>query len=210
MRKQIAVYTFIGISLAIRTASAQLVSFGVKGGLSLTDPTFTNYHSPRYIVGPSIEFRLPAHFAVEIAALYNHTSTTSAFTISPGPSAGTSNNYLTTTKGNSWQLPILGKYYFGSEQSKWRPYVGTGYAFGSTWYHQKGTTTMLSGTTVTGTTPIDSSYRSNTSVGALVAAGLRYKKGRFAILPEVRYTYWGANSYPIRQNAAAFLLGFQF
>ncbi len=67
----------------IQAASAQLVSIGVKGGVSLTEHTTANQdESCPYIVGPSIEFRLPAGFAIEAAALYERLGTSASFRFS--------------------------------------------------------------------------------------------------------------------------------
>jgi Outer membrane protein beta-barrel domain len=209
MRQHILVLTFLGLSCSLSAAYAQLVSFGVKGGIPITDPAYTNANSPRYTVGPSVEFRLPAHFAVEVDALYQRLSNNSTFsTISAGTSSVTS-NYSSTLKSNFWQFPIIGKYYFGHEESRWRPFVGTGYELGSVWNHQKGSVTTITGTTST-TSPLNSNYRSPTMVGAMVNGGMRYKRGRFAMLPEVRYSFWGSNPYPIRRNALTFLMGVSF
>lgn len=51
-------------------ASAQAVSFGVLGGVTLTDPLSYRDESRPYIIGGSIEVRLPARFAVEADILY--------------------------------------------------------------------------------------------------------------------------------------------
>jgi hypothetical protein len=214
MRKQLALFTLIGLFFGTSPASAQLISFGAKGGAPLTTPTFNGDGSPHYTVGPSIELRLHTHFAIEVDALYQRTSSTSSFaTIPAGSSTGSTLYNTSIQKGNAWQLPVLGKYYFGTSKSKWRPYVGTGYSLTTTWYHTQGSASILSGTNLvnlTNTTPYSVHSRSPIDVGLLVAAGVRYKVGRYALMPEFRYNYWGANSYPMRNNSATFLLGFQF
>jgi len=209
--------TFIGLSFGMAAASAQTISFGAIGGTPLTTTTQFSNDSPRYTVGPSIEFRLPGRFAVEIDALYQRTSNSSAFTSIPAgqtvTSLGASTSTTSTQKGNAWQFPVLGKYYFGPAGSRWRVFAGTGFALTTTWSHTSGVTSILSGanqTQLIQSTPFSAGGRSPLDVGALVTAGVRYKKGRFALLPEFRYNYWGANSYPLRNNSAAFLLGFQF
>src|SRR6266568_8126524 len=59
---------------------AQPISFGVKVGVPLTDfidtvngsRTSVTTTTNRYIVGPTVELRLPAGFGVEADALYRH------------------------------------------------------------------------------------------------------------------------------------------
>src|SRR4051812_15902078 len=126
-------------------ASAQLVSFGVKGGVSLTDPDRYKGESKRYIVGPSVEVRLPLGFAVEVDALYRRVGSSFSYifpTLNPDgtPANMTIANY-NRQRGNSWEFPILAKYYFRSRSSAWQPFLATGYAFRATWYESK--TTLL-------------------------------------------------------------------
>src|SRR6266566_5210391 len=59
---------------------AQPISFGVKAGVPLTDfidaangsRTSVSTTTNRYIVGPTVELRLPAGFGIEADALYRH------------------------------------------------------------------------------------------------------------------------------------------
>ena len=95
MRQRILFFGLL-ITMSIRGASAQAVSLGVKGGIRFTDASGGQDESRPYIVGPSIEFRLPAHFAIEVDALYQRIGNTSTFnfsgiTIPPG---------VTTPPGN--------------------------------------------------------------------------------------------------------------
>jgi hypothetical protein len=56
-----------------------------------------------------------------------------------------------------------------------------------------------------------SSYRTSTNVGAVAAAGVRLHAGRFAVLPEFRFTRWGGvGGISTPRNESAFLLGIQF
>ena len=71
-----SILLFLTVSTALL---AQPVSFGLKGGVPLTDFIDTVSGSKtsitttnRYIVGPTIELRLPAGFGVEADALYRH------------------------------------------------------------------------------------------------------------------------------------------
>ena len=61
---------------------AQPISFGVKGGLPLTDfidtvsgpSTNITQKTHIYIVGPTVELRLPGGFGIELDALYRRFS----------------------------------------------------------------------------------------------------------------------------------------
>jgi hypothetical protein len=55
---------------AASVASAQLVSVGALGGVRLTDGFDFDDDSRIYDVGGSVEFKLPAGFAVEADAMY--------------------------------------------------------------------------------------------------------------------------------------------
>src|SRR3954447_13074785 len=103
-------------------AVAQPIGFGLKGGLPLTDflnaaktqnigfDTTTN----RYIVGPSIELRLPHGLGIELDALYRHFGYSSFFhAIALATDAQTSSS--------AWEFPLVGKYKFKSGLV--RPYV---------------------------------------------------------------------------------------
>src|SRR4051812_25229176 len=127
MRNPTVVLITLGYCSCIGVASAQLVSVGVKGGVSITSPERYNDESRRYIVGPSVEFRLPYRFAAEIDALYSRTGTSSRFIYSGEFSGmpGSTTDFRIRTRGNSWEFPVLGKYYFTSRQHAVQPFVGT-------------------------------------------------------------------------------------
>ena len=69
------------LCLEVTAAYSQPFSFGVKGGVPLMDFVNTTQNSfpisaisntNRYIVGPTVEFHLPAGLAVEFDALFRH------------------------------------------------------------------------------------------------------------------------------------------
>src|SRR5215469_14991577 len=69
--------SFVSYFFTAALASAQIVSVGVKGGVPVTQAVAGYYSSPtnildtgRWIVGPTIDFRLPFGFSVEADALY--------------------------------------------------------------------------------------------------------------------------------------------
>ena len=195
---------------------AQWISVGVKGGGSLLDPALRNDESRRYLVGPSVEIALPAGFALEADALYLRIGTTSTlttlavFSTSAGTVTSTTTSLISTTnrqRGNSWEFPLLGKYYF-RQRAGWQPFAAAGFSFRTIGIDIRGnsfdplTKNLLQN--------FRSSYRSPLGVGAVVAAGARYKLGRFAIAPEIRYTRYGTNDSITNRNAVSGLVGFSF
>src|SRR6516162_2544847 len=97
-------------------AVAQPFTFGIKGGVPLTDflsatssgnlGYFTTTN--RYIVGPEAELHLPFGFGVEFNALYRH------FQYSGVISAIDVLTNSSTTSG-AWEFPLLAKYRFPSK-----------------------------------------------------------------------------------------------
>lgn len=191
-------------------ACAQTVSIGVKGGIPLISPNTYNDESRRYIVGPSIEVRLPAGFAIEADALYQRVGSTNGYSYLQGTGSVT---YVSHQRGNSWEFPLIAKYYFGSGRKKWQPYLGTGYEFRTVGYHGTTSYSDTTGTNLLGgpqSGTYTSDYRSTLGVGALVTAGMRFRLGRFAVSPEVRYTRWGSSENGLRKNEVNLLVGFSF
>jgi len=192
---------------AVQFASAQLLSVGALGGVPVGD-TYRTDESRPYVVGGSAELRLPAGLALEADALYRRLGTSSSFFVSP--STGTSGSYLIRERGNSWEFPLLGKYYF-RRTSAWQPFVGTGFSFRTISRHDASDASILSGIGLaTLPAPARSDYREPLNVGAPVVAGVRLHVGRLALLPQVRYTRWGGQSSLVKKNEVNFLLGISF
>ena len=118
-------------------ASAQLVSIGVKGGVPFLDTNQGGDESRPYIVGPSVEIRLPAGFAIEVDALYRRVGNTFGFNFS-GIDAGsnvvpTTSFYIDRQRGNYWEFPFLGKYYFRPRTTAWQPFLEHGLGLPHGW-----------------------------------------------------------------------------
>src|SRR3954469_11728636 len=202
---------FIGAA----TAFPQSIGFGLKGGMPFTD--FTKVVSSgtinwtdntrNYIVGPTFELRLPFSLAIEVDALYRR------FTYNQyiGGAAGTTH---VSTSGNAWEFPILAKYRFKAPVA--RPFIAGGLAFDP-----------LSGLTqtvrnaVASTGVISSSHpnelNQNTTTGIVLAGGIDIKLLFIHVMPELRYTRWGAKHFldpngglSSNQNQAEFLVGITF
>ncbi len=103
--------TILLLALGAICAFSQPLSFGIRGGVPLTDfvnavdsgtlrfNTYTN----RYIIGPTVEFRLPFGFGVEVDALYRRLHYSSGNT-----ALGVVTQNRTT--GDAWEFPVLAKY----------------------------------------------------------------------------------------------------
>src|SRR2546423_2914346 len=124
--------------LSAVAAVAQPIGLGLKGGLPLNDflnaaksqtfrfDTTTN----RYIVGPSVELRLPHGLGIEVDVLYRHFGYSSF-----GNIVGTATTVADArTSGSAWEFPLVGKYKF--KTGLVRPYVEAGVS----WDHLSGLT----------------------------------------------------------------------
>jgi hypothetical protein len=211
---------YVVISLFIASvapfASAQVVSVGALGGIPLSNTSGGHDESPRYQVGASVEVQLPAGFALEADALYRRLGTSSNFPIFSGINLVTTPailpflNFANRQRGNAWSFPLLGKYYFHTRTSSWQPFVGTGFSFRTIDRHDSGTQLYADANGVVQTAPFRRDYRSALDAGAVVAAGMRLKAGRFAVLPQVRYTRWGGSDSFASRNETELMLGVSF
>lgn len=212
MREQVLSFGIFMMMACI--ASAQAVSIGVKGGVPLTDALDNRDESRPYTIGPSIEIRLPAGFAIEAGALYRRIGNTTSFALRQNllPTSLIAISFLINRqRGNSWEFPLLGKYYFRPRATAWQPFIATGYAFRGIWFHDDGNETNTDPSGVSHTFTFHNDYRSSLGIGVVAAAGIRLHLGHFAILPEFRYTRWGgSDNNQIRKNEAGFLLGVNF
>jgi hypothetical protein len=195
---------------------AQLVSVGVKAGVPVTDVVEGNVgvHSEArpYTVGPMVQLRLPFSFAVEVDALYKRTGY-SSFAATTG-AAGTA----LRVRANSWEFPMLLKYYLPGYESRVRPYAEVGYVPRRISGVQANFSNLATG--VTDTLNSASVLREDLTHGVAVGGGLEVRAGRLRVAPEVRYTHWGEQ--PFREilsrnalvrsvdNQFEFLLGIRF
>jgi hypothetical protein len=187
---------------AAAAAFAQPIGLGVKAGVPLTDffstvksPNFGfNSNTKNYIVGPTLELRLPLGLGIEADALYRHI----------GYSATTATG-SESIKAGSWEFPIMGKFRLPGKTL--RPFVDAGFTF-NTW-------SGLSGS-VLSATGLKNTPTSTTGKGFVAGAGLDIHIG-LHLQPEIRYTRWGEARFmnPLNlvrgsQNQAEFLLGIGF
>ena len=185
-------------------AFAQL-SFGVRGGLPLNDfyhavsnpgTTFQS-NSTRFILGPTVEFHLPAGFGLEADALYRHFQYTASFIAT--------DVFVKSTANSAWEFPLLVKY--RAPGPLVRPYVDGGVA----WDRWSGVKQI---TNVAGLT---NANVSGINTGFVLGGGIELHLPLIKLSPEVRYTRWGAKNITdlggalaSNQNQAEFLLGVTF
>ena len=199
-------------------AFSQPFSYGVKGGMPMTDfvdavraqninaSTTTN----RYIVGVTGEARLPFGLGVEMDILYRHFRYSSSSGVS---NLLTSNLTSIDTTAGSWEFPILAKYRFKGKIV--HPFVDAGVA----WDKLSGLTQTVTRTvgSITGSTSTSNPAELNqsTTIGYVMGGGVDVKVLVIHITPEVRLTRWGAKHFldptglvNSKQNQAEFLVGF--
>jgi hypothetical protein len=166
---------------------AQPVSVGVKTGIWTADDVSGTLHpeSKRYIVGPTLEVRLPLRFSFEFDALYRRLGFTGY--ISSIGFYGTHRE-----RDNSWEFPMIAKYRFPGALV--HPFAGVGYAPRTV--HG---TAIFSGCTLQGLGPYiceSSPNKLNTNYplthGIVVSGGLGWDSHHVHVSPELRYVRWTA------------------
>jgi len=199
---------------AISCRAQNWISIGVKGGVPLTDAfadrsvqqaigiripfgppqTFSqttrfSNGSRNFILGPTLELRLPFGVAVEADALYRPMEFQIQIKQTIPPFLVTRTTLM--DRGDVWEFPILAKYRLPLPRLK--PYLAGGPSFRAT---AASLPKQMSGT------------------GIAAAIGIETRIGHLRLAPEVRYTHWGADSaYPSPnhvtsyQNQVEFLMG---
>jgi hypothetical protein len=196
-------------------AEGASVSFGVKGGVPITDafetargPSsayFTN--TKRYLVGPTIEVHLPGRLSIEADGLYKRVGYQYEAT---GPFV------YSKTVANSWEFPILAKWEILSGPV--RPFVDGGVSFRRLMGIRQIRQTISGVTLNQVETNNGAEFNKNNDIGAAFGFGLAFKMGRVRISPELRYTRWGGENLrdPINsllrtnRNQGDFMVGLTF
>jgi opacity protein-like surface antigen len=186
----------------IASAYSQLVSFGVKGGIPLSDPLNTSsggsggvtHGVRRYVIGVTGELHLPFGFSVEVDALYRRvgfdTFGTSFGSILPGLPANS------RSTGSDWQFPFLAKYSFRGPVI--HPFIDAGV-----------TLRRLDFSNVNLSDP--------NSAGFTLGGGIELRLLIVRLSPEIRYTHFGTDAFGpnfnfVRSssNQTDFLVGLTF
>lgn len=179
--------------------SAQPVSFGVIGGVPITDAfeTFKGNRSSyatntkRYIVGPTVQFNFPARFSLEVDALYKRLGYQYQQT---GPTVTAS------TVANSWEFPATIK--FAILPGPVRPFVNAGASFRHlSGIEQVRTAINAAGNAINTTINTAPEFNKRNDIGLVLGGGLEFKIGRVRIAPQLRYTRWGSENFRDPVNA---------
>src|SRR5690606_22565603 len=130
--------------------------------------------SKRYVVGPSVEFRFfRSKIGIELDALYRRfgSSFGGEFGLPPAEYEGPPPviEFYVRSRTNSWEFPLIGKYYFRDGDARWRPFLGTGYVLQLQWRKTDSTTIHLGENT-----PRNRKERNTTGpdIGATAVAGI--------------------------------------
>lgn len=172
--------------LAAHAAMSQPVGAGLKAGIPLNSAftvTGTGFEAekPAYAVGPFVEFRLPANFAIEVAALYERPLIRYDFPLSQFGQVSAD------VRASTWQFPLVVKYRFGSEPV--RPYVLGGvaaYRVGA--IEQRGETLRELPDDVRAA--LGRVANNFVNGGGVIGGGVEFKTGPLRIAPELRFTRW--------------------
>jgi opacity protein-like surface antigen len=204
---------------AAAVAGAQPFGFGVKVGVPMNDfltaarsqtinfDTTTN----RYIVGPSVELRLPAGLGIEFDVLYRHFGYTSLASTSGITSTITD----ARTSGGAWEFPLVAKYKFKTPLV--HPFVEAGVSWDKLSGLTQDVTSTVASVTRTSSTSNPPELHKDTTRGFVMGAGIDVKVLLIHIAPEIRYTRWGAKHFidpggllNSNQNQGEFLVGIKF
>ncbi len=191
--------------MAASTVLGQGISFGVKGGVPLTDALHvldrSRYLSDKapYVIGPVVELRLFAGLSAEANLLYRRVEYTSTTQATP--------QVVGRTTGRVFEVPVLAKYRVPGEL--FRPFVSAGLSYRRlAHFEQRLTTGGIS-------EPPELTNRSTS--GATVGGGLEASLPLVRVSAELRYTRWGSSSFrsalsglASQLNQADFLLGILF
>jgi hypothetical protein len=188
------------------TASAQLPTFGVQGGVPAQTPLGRTDKVP-FVVGPTVDVRIVKGLSFETGFLYQRLGAGYDNFTFFGPA-----NAITfgsdTVRGSALELPFLAKYRFLNEQRRWRPFLLAGPSVRRTSIQ----TSSVQTSTVSGSSgSVGSAVNSKSTqwnVDPSIGAGVDARVGRAHIEPEVRYSYWNAGKTEmIRKNQVNLLVG---
>jgi hypothetical protein len=211
-----SIYVAAACFFVTGVAHAQQFQFGLRGGLTSNTPTrtYSNDESRRYLIGPVVEMRW-GRLALDVSLLYQRFGHSEAVRFGSVILPDTQlypiyHQSDSRSRAHVWQLPVVGKFYL-REDSKWQPFLGTGYAFQRAWATTEGTTIFSQQGEYT-TNPYKITSKAS-NIGVVGAAGVQFRKGRIAITPEVRYIRWGSTQdwrFQVNPNQVQATVGITF
>jgi len=181
------------------------LSYGVRGGLPFTNffqaasnpGEVFNSNATQFIIGPTVELRLPAGFGLEVDALFRH--------FQYNATANLADQVVHNSASNAWEFPLLVKYRMPGLFV--RPFLDGGVAF-DRWSGAKQLAVI---------TGESNSNTSGSNAGFVAGAGIELRLPLLRLSPEIRFTRWGAASVTdlggalrSSQNQAEFLVGLTF
>ncbi len=191
--------TFLAIFvLAVAAAQAQApkINLGLTAGFPVKT-VFPNSDSLRFTIGPRVDLSFAEHFVVTINPLYQRTGTSfGPFRLPPEFDPSQIQGPLFTRSDvriHSVELPVIGNYHFGSSHRTWRPFAGAGFSLRGSRTKSSNELLFFDPPGATQRTEIHKSSSYSGDAGAAAAAGVSIRVGRFTLIPEVRFTYWGPN-----------------
>jgi opacity protein-like surface antigen len=210
-------------------AFAQPVTFGVRVGEPLTDfvstvqnepiegilGQFSNFYSNTrpYVLGPTVEFRLPAGLGIEFDALYRRLNYSGTEVTTNGLASVTT--AISSTSADAWEFPLLLKYKFKIPLVK--PYVDAGFAWDTLAGLKQSIRQTVGAITNTSTTSTPADLNKKGTSGFVLGAGVDIHAVVLHLSPEIRYTHWGSPHFEnpaglvtSNQSQAEFLLGITF
>jgi hypothetical protein len=194
--------------------SAQLFSFGVKGGLIATPASeaaivenrfffgTTDLLLNRYTFGPTVEVRIPWGFRVEVDGLFKR-EREHAY---GGPFPTGSLTYQTSSV-NIWEAPMLLKRRFGG---RWfSPYAAVGGTIRHVGEQHLNLLSVFPGYPSSTQQATFTPYPSVMS-GITAAGGVSFKTRFVRVEPEVRYTHWTSKHFLASTEEVEMLVGLVF
>jgi hypothetical protein len=184
-------------------ASAQQTTVGFVGGAPAEPPIGRSADTLPFVLGPTVSVELTRGLSLQSGLLF-HRLGTSSQEYAIGRAGGGLSFGADRWKASAIEIPLLLRYHFLSRSRTWRPFVSAGPTVRRTVIEQSGVS-AVSATVVAPWT------RSKWNVDPAADVGVSFRSGRFAIEPEIRYSYWGAGKHDvIRKNQVHFLFGLRF
>ena len=167
----------------------------------------SSFQKPGYTVGPTLGMILNDQLEIEFDAIYKPVRFFGSSTLGPNLQSSS------TTRGSSWEFPLLVNYRFLRRQI--RPFGGGGIVTGALLKGTKETRTLDSRTGLA--TVSSGPFRDpvmNHGVALVINGGLQWRNSRLLIRPEMRYTHRpdaDQNVGLLREpNQFEYLIGFSF
>jgi hypothetical protein len=192
-------------------ASAQVLTFGVQGGVAGQPPRGRTESVP-FLLGPSVGIHFVSGLSVETGLLYRRIGRGyESYTLLFPENAVTLGSER--WRGSALEIPVLAKYRFLDKGAAWRPFLTAGPTVRRTSIRSDNATVVFGNSSLTPNrlpTFNDTSF-THWGIDPTVGAGVDLRAGKFHVEPQVQYSYWtaGKNS-SIRKNQTSFLLGFRF